>query len=267
MRFLSPDRIQVSATAVLLVGALATMMVGCTGQVASSDETTAEALTDGTVDNGDPAIMSVKSETPNGEVAFCTAVLLSERVLATAAHCIKGERNIRVVTGTNVVFELSHLAVASVWYDPSYDEETITHDFGMVVLAEPTTVTPLTHVSSSLASAVAELNAGLTAVGYGQIKATNDIYNSAGVGIKRIAHLAYDGINANDIIVGKAGDTFCFGDSGGPLLARINGSVTVVGVGSYINAGSPLCDGPGSYQRIDIYDAVIDKQIKAARIN
>jgi len=49
------------------------------------------------------------------------------------------------------------------------------------------------------------------------------------------------------LIKGK-GEASCFGDSGGPLF--VGDQQTVVGVTSF--GITPLCRGPGYYQRVDL---------------
>ena len=60
------------------------------------------------------------------------------------------------------------------------------------------------------------------------------------------------------VVTGGFGKTMCSGDSGGPVLATINGVETVIGVNSF---GFVYCIGAGNSTRVDAYVPWVDQYL------
>lgn len=191
-------------------------------------------------------------------LATCTATVIADDVLLTAAHCVDhpGWRYGMFVGADAAVYPTladlePHLApVTAVHLHPSYQRTPpFTADIGVALLAQPTTIAPLPIGRVALGPDVVGRPARI--VGYGQ----------AAVGVpsatRRQAATVVDGLDPDDTVrVGDAAHVTCLGDSGGPALVRVDGVETVIGVDSYADNGS--CDRPAHFRRTDLYLSFID---------
>jgi hypothetical protein len=69
----------------------------------------------------------------------------------------------------------------------------------------------------------------VTIVGYG----FNNGFARTGGGVKRIASTTLDGWNDQLVQTGNGSTGICYGDSGGPVIATMNGVDTIIGVNSF----------------------------------
>jgi len=169
---------------------------------------------------------------------FCTGTLIASDWVLTAAHCVADGP----ATGLHVRFDDPDVndaagglvvAVSEVHSHPDFDWDAWDNDIALVRLATPVTdraPTPIHRDQTPAATAVID-------VGYGV--ADN---NDGGGGLLRsVDKVTADCAGANDPTV--SGDVLicmdasdgrgsCFGDSGGPTFARINGTLVVAGVTS-----------------------------------
>lgn len=124
----------------------------------------------------------------------------------------------------------------------------------MVILEQPVQgVRPIKFNRQPLTQAMVNQPARL--VGYG----LNDGFGQKGAGIKRQANLK---LNSYSETLVKTGDLFrriCSGDSGGPVLMKINNEETVVGVNSF---GLIFCLGDGASTRVDKYLSFLDPYLR-----
>jgi secreted trypsin-like serine protease len=166
-------------------------------------------------------------------VPFCTATLVHESYIVTAAHCLHRVRASTIVFGTGAAKKDGpRHRITSCEINPDYDvrdDSTIAYDFAYCELAEPLTgIAPLDFVASPAR------NASYVAIGYGL---SNDRDDDSGGDRKQLAvrRVPADDPLAEDYedmlaVRSTAGDT-CYGDSGGPLLVvGANGKARLAGV-------------------------------------
>lgn len=169
---------------------------------------------------------------------FCTGTLIAARWVLTAAHCVSEGPT----TGLHVRFDDPDIndaaggtvvAVATVHAHPQFDLDNLDNDIALLELAAPVTdraATPIHREVVAAATAVID-------VGYG-VADNND---TGGGLLRMVDKVTVDCAAANDPTVSGAnlicmdasdGRGSCFGDSGGPAFATVNGARVVVGITS-----------------------------------
>lgn len=202
-----------------------------------------------------PAVVSTYAIEPGAEGgALCTGTVISPTVVLTAAHCVS-----RDLVGQNAEFYVFRCANLNEGpCDPIAVADTIAHqgfnprnpaagfDVGLVFLAEPIDVEPMPINTQALAQNL--VGKPVELVGYGLDK---HFRNRATAGIKRHATEQLRSFNNMFVRHGQFfGKGICSGDSGGPVIMKINGVEKVIGVNSY---GQILCFGQSSSTRVDSY--------------
>jgi len=212
----------------------------------------ARAIVGGSVDAGDPAVAMVVN---TSNQSLCSGTLLRSQVYLTAAHCLLGDTDpshYMVLGGTsplNVAPDWT-ASVTGVVPNPAFDVATGAHNEGILQLATPAPVAPLPWLASDPGGVYAP-GAPFTAVGYG---VTNP-NQSATAGVKRSVDLALGTIDPATFLSDSTGGMGpCEGDSGGPALAVVNQTKTLIGV---ISQGDPACGQDALYARTDADEAFI----------
>lgn len=213
-----------------------------------------------------PTVVALEEQPGNW---FCTGTLIDSKWVLTAAHCVAegpatglhvrfDDADVNDATGGKVV------AVAKVHSNPMFDWEAWDNDIALLELAEPVTDrTPTPIHRDAIAAGTAVLD-----VGYG-VEDNND---GGGGLLRQVSKVTADCAGAND--PGVSGDNLvcmdasdgrgsCFGDSGGPTFAEINGARVVVGVTS--GGTGDLCGaGWDLYTSVHAELAFIDSVMNAA---
>jgi hypothetical protein len=200
------------------------------------------AITNGVPDDGDPAVVALV----RGERVFCTGTLVSPTVVVTAGHCI-GQPDVAALFGTavgdgelrDVIDQRAH---------PDFDAVTLSHDIGVVLLAEPApeSIEPIAmRVQPLSASAV---GAPLRLVGFGLTAADP----TAESGRKREGVTILDALDPLSFTFVPSPSQTCMGDSGGPAFMDFGGVEQLVGVTS---AGDQSCEEYGRDTRVDAFVA------------
>ncbi len=226
------------------------------------------AIIGGAEATGDPAVVLLVSY-PEDLSTFdsCTASVIGDRVLLTAAHCLDPETHpgysFGVFTGadasayetaTTLVPQL--LPVKEVFLHPDYDPEPpFLADIGVAILEEVVSIEPLPFQREALGEDVVGKPARI--VGYGQAK-----YEEPSA-TRRAATTVVAALGEVDTVsVGDLERRSCIGDSGGPALVEIDGEERIVGVDSYTELSG--CLEPAHYRRPDVYTGFLEVYAPAA---
>ncbi len=174
--------------------------------------------------------------------SMCTATLIGDRTVLTAAHCVKPGAQLFEVGGRKYQVIAKHRHPG---YEP--DSTVINYDVGVLRLATMPDVLP-----STISTREPSGGALATMVGYGR---TDDETKDSGV--KRLTTHTIDRVTATELHFFGHSPTqgnICSGDSGGPSFATINGYEVQVGVHSSSVGG---CGNEGQDARVDAFAAWI----------
>lgn len=220
----------------LLMGAT----LGCAVEESDSVGTSSAAITSGQQSADYPAVGSLLGDLGNGWDMFaCTATVIGQRTLLTAAHCVDGKWPVYFNAGGP---NPRQYVAESATMHPQYQGGNVA-DLAVIRLTEAVIdIAPL-----RLANLQPRLSELVTLVGYGKSSEAGEY------GTKRIAQNKIGRVSAQTFSVYGASGGYgnvCDGDSGGPSLAFRNGIETVVGVHS-TKAG--VCGTAGHDMRVDVF--------------
>ncbi|MEE2756262.1 MAG: S1 family peptidase [Myxococcota bacterium] len=179
---------------------------------------------------------------------FCTATLVSPRIVATAKHCVDDRELSEIGFGMGLQPTNPR---ASVRAELIYSHPQL--DAAILILSEDATLRlpevepiPFNRIELSRDLVGTPVQAG----GYGET------YDRSRFG-RYFATVYVSGLNRTEIIVdGRGEQGICFGDSGGPIIANIGESgPSVLGVESW---GDPSCLGVDHLIRLDTIADWID---------
>lgn len=201
----------------------------------------------------------------NGSAGICSAVLMTPRVLLTAAHCVEPALHSATsvsVKATNEVDDSSlklsdFIDVTAMERHPQWNaaDDLNPHDVAALLLASAPDVTPSPLLRTLPASLVGQ---SVRVVGYGRTAAALDESS----GTRRTALVSVTRVSADVFELGAEGASgICQGDSGGPsLVTGADGVERVAGIHSAARSSS--C-GSGSDIRVDAHLAFIDAFVAA----
>lgn len=243
---------------------------------------TANATSDG---DGHPAVVALlQLRSPGVATMFCSGALLSPSVVVTASHCASYAAT-SLPTGTVLVTNdpvltsdpggrialssLAHVSVVSSIavnpkYKPGVGTDSYREDVSAMVVANPSALgrpggitypsLPSAGVLDALQRAGDLRTTAIQVMGYGTEAAVNGPggHAFADSNERRFADMTISALNqevireSQKVSQGSAGA--CYGDSGGPTFATINGAWTILGVTS---TGDIPCWSTNTAARID----------------
>lgn len=252
-----------SVLGLMILGGCATQTDDASAPAAETTDTSNDEIIGGTPTTGDPAIVALYGTKEGQEGgSLCTATLITPTVLLTAAHCVSPETvgegvTFRALLGANLTDATTpspSIPVSEVHFDPEFSAQNLPngHDIAVAILAQPHTATPIPWNKKPLSQSL--VGTKVRAVGYG----LNDGFGQKGAGIKRQSQLKLNKFDTKLVSTGGFLNTICSGDSGGPILANVDGKETVIAVNSY---GLIFCLAASSSTRVDTYKSFVEQYL------
>lgn len=246
-------------TAGLVAFAAMPLAVACT---AVETKTSDDAIITGSRDTGHPAVVTLEMKLADG-FALCTGTMIATNpatkvgYILTAGHCIKDAESVYVAAGNDLSAKkgILNYGVIDFKTHPQYNGDVSSpYDVAMVRVTGVDATTPTLPYAKADGLVVNQTR--VTSVGFGQ---------TIRPGID--AGIADDGTIKNKIdgTVTKLTDAqvavtyddqgdICHGDSGGPVIATVNGKDAVVAVHSFVTGA---CEGAGYSVRASFHDSFI----------
>ena len=239
------------------------VLVACSGCAAEADATGSpagestgsaeQAITNADDDTGDAAVVALLQ---NGKI-YCSGVLITPSIVATAAHCITPTPPDQIYFGTKLGTKKgSFIGVSDTKIHPDFDEDTLVNDIALIGLASRSTVTPAPVFKDDFDASFKGL--AIRIVGFGAPSAGEESSLRKRTGDTTIASFGDDEFR----LLPKPSQT-CNGDSGGPAFATIDGEEVVVGIAS---SGDSHCATYGRHIRIDAFAPFLASYTKSYRI-
>ena len=249
-----PREMQMLVLAVIAACAACAAPVGQdTGERGEPIGTSQQAIVHGDDDNADPAVVALLL---NGSV-YCTGVLLTNNVVATAAHCVIPTPPEQVYFGSDPSSKKgTFIDVTTTRAHPDFDEDTLVNDIAVLGLASTAPVAPLNIFVKEFDDSYVGLEVRL--IGFGATAG-----DGSGKLRKRSGTTAITSYTNDDFRFRPAPAQTCVGDSGGPAVAKIGDHEAVIGLTS---SGDSSCATYGRDMRIDRYLPFIQGYAKAYSI-
>ncbi|MBI2389503.1 MAG: trypsin-like serine protease [Deltaproteobacteria bacterium] len=218
---------------------------GCAGD-AESTRTAASPIVGGEPSRDDHAVVALRDRRtlcPEGREVdtFCSGVLVAPRAVLTAAHCLQGRRaeELEVFFGEDVgLGGGTHARVVASRVHPDYDAAARANDLAVVWLARDAVTVPLRRSAID----VSPVGTLVRQVGYGRWE------EGGAIGARATGTAKLVSIDAGTIRFEPAPALVCAGDSGGAILATLDGEERLVAI---TRSGDSTCKAYGVATMID----------------
>jgi endonuclease G len=215
----------------------------------------------------------IGTRSPDGSFRwFCTGVLIDQRIVLTAAHCIQSRKSYVVALSTNsqdqLAGEAEIIATRKAAVHPEYGRNNDFNDIAVLVLQTPAATAPVPLATTEEIAACEEVEL----VGFGN----DDILSTKGFGLKRKVVVDTVSLRRNagedlsvpeskygfesdlEFVAGGQGYDSCNGDSGGPAYIITARGRAVAGLTSRMVQDAPhKCGDGGIYTRVDAHRSFI----------
>jgi secreted trypsin-like serine protease len=242
-------------------------LAGCMAPPAAAPLT--QPIINGTLDDGDPAIVMVIAQVPGSmSASLCTGEVISPHVVLTAAHCVSPDTvgagaKFVVFTGTMLSQDSpkeQFLPVTETHFVSTFAYNPMTggdqDDVAVVILESPTTITPIPFNHFPLEDSAKQQPARI--VGFGLTDGKDTTGQTAGT--RHQAPTMIFDIQPKTITLYDKMHSNCEGDSGGPALLMLDGKEQIVGLTQVGYVGCPV-DMGSTDTRVDPYVDFIDQYV------
>jgi secreted trypsin-like serine protease len=221
-------------------------------------------------------VLDFREGREKGLLQFCSGTVVAPRLILTAAHCAesKGTEEVNVPSGYQVVTgnidwaaaPRQVFSVSEVLVDPRFDPETLNDDAALLVLSQPTPAEPATLATRPESPELLEAGSPAWLVGWG---ATDSRHLEASKALQYAETVVQEprwcarhappfSSDSEVCVINYPHDntTLCGGDSGGPLIERLeynNGEEKEevdIGIASHIYDNCAATQ-PAVYTRVD----------------
>jgi hypothetical protein len=201
--------------------------------------TAAQAITNGSDDAGDPAVVAIVDDQGN---VGCTATVIEAHTALSAAHCFVGidPRKLRVWFGGSV-----YSVIAAGRSHPMFDPTTFANDIALLTFRDAAQPAPL-----AIETAAPLVGDTIRIVGFGTTSATASDNTT-----KRAGSAMIGDVQPAEFTIMPTPSQPCHGDSGGPAITAAG---TVDGVVSH---GDGACSDHAVYARVDVAKPFIDQYV------
>lgn len=218
------------------------------------------------------AALFIISVAPNedgqSQSQICTATPISDRVLITAAHCVKNATSVTAYFHTDFTCESGFRAsthgvnVLKYAVHPKYNHDKIfsaNPDVALILLDERIfSGYPIYPLFSKKITSKADFNSDLYLYGYGVIKYEDDNSKAkSSAGVLRNVVIDYNNLSIEEKSVKIANNGqhgVCSGDSGGSGLILVDGRYQILAINSYGQGSqNDPCSGTGSLILVEPY--------------
>lgn len=214
---------KVALGSVVALAGLSTICA-CSGGAEDDDdgELAVPIILHGRETGSDPAVVKVQRHHGRGGLGVCTGTVIAPRYVLTARHCAgSGRLEVLVEDGARP----TRIAVARAHFDRATGRHESSGDIAVLELAHAASVAPIpVNLDAPAAVRVREARA----VGFGLTGSRHEDEK------KRTVEFASRA--TSEFIESEHGGVVCYGDSGGPTLAMIDGREQLVAVTSHMTS-------------------------------